>query len=270
MRNYLKTILIIFLVVILSACVISCRRQKVTPLSEMTETETTEETTYEEDETELETSPLNEIADSIKIVIDAGHGFDDSGLTADEVSEKNVTLDFANKLRYQLENKGYVVLLTHDGETFPHTEADNGDNVFDDIERALYINSEEPDLVISIHTRYAYGDGAESVRGTSLYYCVDEEFSSDSASVCDHIADILKEYFSDYKEPNIFGDEKANSYYITKNTDCPSVLCEIGYLSNKTECTLLTSDFRMTKTAIAYAEGINSYFIERNVKALQK
>lgn len=68
------------------------------------------------------------------ICIDPGHGFGDIGAGSEyigDLSEKDINLKFAKFLSDELASRGYDVFMTHDGETFPKTEIDNGNNNYD-------------------------------------------------------------------------------------------------------------------------------------------
>lgn len=107
-----------------------------------------------------------------------GHGFGDIGAGSEyigDLSEKDINLKFAKFLSDELASRGYDVFMTHDGETFPKTEIDNGNNNYDYKERTAYANSVGMDYFISIHCN-TY-DGYQDVQGVRIYYSEDSRGS---------------------------------------------------------------------------------------------
>lgn len=91
------------------------------------------------------------------IVLDAGHGGIDGGVTDGGVREADITLKLALELQEVLENKGYRVVLTRTS----NEALANGKRA--DMEaRAKVINNIKPALVLSLHiNKFA----SKSVRG---------------------------------------------------------------------------------------------------------
>jgi N-acetylmuramoyl-L-alanine amidase len=74
------------------------------------------------------------------IVIDAGHGGDDSGIVKDAFSEKNVALAVSKKIEQMLKKRNLKVFLTR-----------NNDSSLSLLERKIYAKSKGPSLFISLH-----------------------------------------------------------------------------------------------------------------------
>ena len=75
-----------------------------------------------------------------KIVLDPGHGGNDSGARAQGVWEKEITLEIARDLRGFLKRAAYDVAMTRDADTFVSLR-----------QRAQIANVERADLFVSIH-----------------------------------------------------------------------------------------------------------------------
>ena len=97
------------------------------------------------------------------IVIDAGHGGKDSGEVKDGVSEANVVLEYAEKLKTLLEEKGYRVKLTRDSE---NTNTYTTTNMYDDNGRITIANESNAKLMISLHIN---NDQNAGLRGIEVY-----------------------------------------------------------------------------------------------------
>jgi N-acetylmuramoyl-L-alanine amidase len=103
------------------------------------------------------------------IVVDAGHGgHDRGGVPYQRIGEKNLTLDVAKRLRDILEDAGYRVVMTRDGDYFVSLG-----------QRVGIANSYRNATFISIHFNSARRSGAN---GIETYY-----YRSDSASLAANI-----------------------------------------------------------------------------------
>ncbi|MCB1383420.1 MAG: N-acetylmuramoyl-L-alanine amidase [Notoacmeibacter sp.] len=191
------------------------------------------------------------------VVLDPGHGGIDGGAEgAHGTVEKTITLAFALELRKKLEETGrFEVFMTRDDDTFLRLD-----------ERVRVGRQYGADLFLSIHAdtiRYKY------VRGATVYTVSEEasdeiakaiaekenlsdaiagvELQEDSAEVADILLDLVRretQTFSIRFARGLVG-ELSDKIELIKNPhrsagfrvllahDMPSVLLEIGYLSNK-------------------------------------
>ena len=216
-----------------------------------TETETempTETETATAEETALPGPPeitydVNAHLGSKRVLIDAGHGFADPGCTSDYLNgvyESQITYEVATLLAQKLTDKGYEPVLLRGTDSFPTTAeiraavAELGmfsrddilyeNNIFDAYERTLWgnvIHRRYPvALMISLHVNAL--PEAEYVRGTELYYTVDNGCAEPSAKLTAFIETKLKTAFPDTRlktEGCVWND----SYIVTKWTEMPSV-----------------------------------------------
>lgn len=168
------------------------------------------------------------------IVIDVGHGGKDNGVIVDGFSEKEVTLTIANKIKELNKNPHLEIILTRDTDQFITLE-----------ERTKQINEINPDLVISLHANYTKD---KSKRGTELFisdYNPQQEKSKK-----------LAQSFLNSMDKETVVLKKAN-FDVLKNVNCPSILIELGFLSNDKDKTLLTSEEGQVKIANSILNVIN-------------
>ena len=88
------------------------------------------------------------------IIIDAGHGGEDSGAVANGVLEKDVNLDIALKLRDFLVSSGYTVVMTRDSDIsiYDSSAATVREKKVSDLHNRLsIINGSSDNILISIH-----------------------------------------------------------------------------------------------------------------------
>ncbi|WP_161944232.1 N-acetylmuramoyl-L-alanine amidase family protein, partial [Streptococcus suis] len=96
---------------------------------------------------------------SYTIYIDPGHGGSDSGASYDGIYEKNLAMSVANKLKANLIQMGYQVLMTRTADY----------DVDFKTERSRMANQSNADLFISIHFN-ATGLGKSSATGIETYW----------------------------------------------------------------------------------------------------
>ncbi len=169
------------------------------------------------------------------IVIDPGHGGRDPGTTAvNGVYEKHVTLAVATKVAALLQQKGYRVAMTRQGDQYPELE-----------ERADMANRLGADLFVSIH---ADSSPDPSLQGSTTY--VAQAASNGSVEAARSVVTAL-----DTGGVGVRGMRRAD-YKVLIYTRCPAILVEIGYMSNAQEAARLENGAFQTRLATNIADGI--------------
>lgn len=217
------------------------------------------------------------------IIIDPGHGGVDPGAIGKSgTKEKNLTLAYALALKERIEKEGkYRVILTRDKDVFVSLR-----------DRVHKAQKAEGDLFISLH---ADSHPQPRTRGLSVYTlsetASDKEAEAlanmenksdvlrvDLADQNDEIADILidlvqresKNSSSRFAE-GLVGTLKEKvtllpnthrfaGFRVLTAPDIPSVLVEMGYLSNVEEEKSLNSPDYKNKLVSAIVHGVNKYF----------
>jgi len=169
------------------------------------------------------------------VVLDAGHGGSDCGATRAGVYEKDITLDVTKKIRDYLARAGVQVIMTR--------ETDQTISLRDRVEIA---NRADPDAFISIHVNAAE---STSARGIETYWY--NENSIDLAKT------VQGSFAAAVNSPNR-GIIKS-MFYVIHHTRKPSVLVEIGFISNDQERAELISPAKQEIIAHSIAQGILSY-----------
>ncbi len=188
------------------------------------------------------------------IVIDPGHGgYDPGKIGITGTLEKDVNLSVALLLKSRLEANGLAVVMTRtQDEALCSPECTNKKT--DDLNHRIeIIEKTEPDFVISIHQNSFPDTG---VSGAQVFYYGTENETTDSGILAEYIQNALIRL----QNPDNHRQPKADtSYYLLKNTSCPIVIVECGFLSNYSEESLLKDTAYREKTADAICQGILEY-----------
>lgn len=218
------------------------------------------------------------------IVIDPGHGGIDPGAVGiRRTREKDVVLAFGLALRDRLKaNPDYEVVLTRDTDKFLSLK-----------QRVTVARQNQADLFIAVHADTVRG---ASVRGATLYTLSEKASDAEAEALAqkenrsdiiggidlggsnEEVTDILIELAQrETKNHSTFFAKKAATqlqlvthmtgkptrsagFVVLKAPDVPSVLLELGYLSNKADEALLMSPKWQAQITQAMAKAIDAYF----------
>lgn len=176
------------------------------------------------------------------IVVDAGHGYTDSGATRNQVYEKTITLKVAKLVEAKLKASGANVIMTRKSDTFPSLE-----------DRVNISNSVYAETFVSIHVNAA---ASTSARGTEVFFDTDGNANGiESKYLATEILNKILTYADMYNR-----NVKDEGYYVIKNQDIPAVLVELGFISNPGDFAKLTSDVYLNKFAEAIYQGTVAYY----------
>ena len=216
---------------------------------------------------------------SIKtIVIDAGHG-GEPGTTAESgITEKEITLDLALRLRRLLKDAPFKVLLTRETDRAMSLE-----------KRVSFANEHRADLFLSIHLNWME---PHTIRALETYYVgptddpaalkLARRENRDSGYSLSDYKTILEKIYVDARrgesralatsiQSQLFRALEAENpelesrgvktapFVVLIGTQMPAVLVEVACLSNEEEAELLTKDGYRESIAVALAKGIRGY-----------
>ena len=171
------------------------------------------------------------------VVVDAGHGGIDGGVSGKQtkVKESDLNLEIARLLKDKLQSAGITVVMTRNSYGGLYGTTARGFKRRDLEKRIKIINSSNADAMVSVHLNcYSspsrrgattfFGQG--KIEGEKLAKSIQKHFNSLSGQTRDFKA--------------IKGD-----YYLLNESECPSVICECGFLSNEEdERLLLTKEYQ--------------------------
>lgn len=197
------------------------------------------------------------------ICLDPGHGGNDTGTQnkALKLDEKRLTLDVAQRVKTQLEAKGYKVLMTRTTDKYVELE-----------DRADYANRARADLFISIHFN-AFAQ--VSVNGTETYILTRRGQRSSSSSKREptdniglpgHASDPWNALLGYAMHRQLVGKlqsfdrgMKFARFKVLTLLNCPGVLLESGYLTNDAEGRKIATPAYRAEIAASIVAGVDSY-----------
>lgn len=218
------------------------------------------------------------------IVIDPGHGGKDPGAVGyRRYREKVVVLDVAKELEKILKSRGYKVYMTRTGDKFVKLS-----------NRTKFANKKGANIFVSIHANAIDGRNAKKVHGVECYFLspsrserakrvAAQENSADLSDMNIYGKDsylnflnhhntvasnklaidlqrgmlgALGKKYSGVKD----GGVREGPFWVLVGAQMPSVLVEVGFITNPTEARRLVDKNYLKTMALGLADGIERYF----------
>ena len=217
------------------------------------------------------------------ILIDAGHGGKDPGaLKTYKINGKNVTIQekdinlkvaklLGERLKTAYPDK--QIILTRDKDVFLTMQERT------EIANNVKVKENEAVLFISVHVNSSLNKSSSgyevwylspgyrrtvldksSTDDTSLFpilnSMLEEEYTTESIMIAKFIMDGLQSQIGDQSKARGI---KAEEWFVVKNSNMPSVLIELGFVSNEQEALLLNNDTYLKKSALGIYNGIAAF-----------
>ena len=188
------------------------------------------------------------------VIIDPGHGGEDSGAVANSILEKDINLDISLRVRDMLRASGITVKMTRDSDLsiYDTSAGTIREKKVSDLKNRVEIaNSSKNNILVSIHQN-KFEDSKYS--GAQMFYSTNNEKSKILAeSIRQSVTGLIQQ---DNKRELKKGD---SSIYLLNNSTVPSVIVECGFLSNAEEAKKLSDEEYKNKMAFAIYCGILEY-----------
>ena len=183
------------------------------------------------------------------ICIDAGHGGEDAGASSGGQIEKEQTLRIAQLVEDDLESDGIRVIMTRDDDSTTSLES-----------RVQTANDAGALGFVSIH-RNMYNGTKTDVKGVEIWTSHDAgEAETDLARlVLEHLTETG--YITSRGIKGGSMDDPETDYYVIRNTQMPSILIELGFLSSEDDRAMVEEYADVTARAIA--DGIEDWMNEQ-------
>lgn len=219
------------------------------------------------------------------ILIDPGHGGRDPGAIGEHgsgakklrVAEKDVTLAVALDLKARLQAlwPDKAILITRDGDTYPSLD----ERV--DMGNSVKLGPNEAIIYVSIHANASFNKAAS---GYEVWYLnpdyrrtvldasqaphvepgvlpilnsmLEEEFTMESVILAKGIMDGLGAAVGAFSPSRGI---RAEEWFVVRNARMPSVLVELGFVTNEAEARLLSDPAHLRKLGEGIYNGIVSF-----------
>jgi N-acetylmuramoyl-L-alanine amidase len=194
------------------------------------------------------------------VILDPGHGGQDSGAMCGGLLEKDLTLDVARRVDRLLDSEGIATLMTRLGDTYVSL-----------VDRAAFANRIKNCIFVSIH----FNENNKPVAsGVETYYASHQITSGSSlASWLPFVWRPLSESpnpesqrLAGFIQEALVGRTRAinrgtqpGQFFVIANVTSPAVLIEGGFLTNKEDISKLVSEDYRDQIAAAVADGILHY-----------
>jgi N-acetylmuramoyl-L-alanine amidase len=224
------------------------------------------------------------------IVLDPGHGGDDTGAQKNGTVEKNVVLAFSLMLRDKLNASGrYKVLMTRDTDVFVELN-----------KRREFAEHNRAQLFVAVHADYA----GSKARGATIYSLRESVASSlqrsakgeasdsilsdkelaaakpvddDIGAIRGFLSDLIRlEWDRNRDRTSVFvksvieymgestnlkdNPDRTAAFVVIKSAKIPSILIELGYVTNEEDAELLKSEEWRDKVSASIVTAIDNYF----------
>ncbi|MCA0753699.1 N-acetylmuramoyl-L-alanine amidase [Paenibacillus sp. N4] len=188
---------------------------------------------------------------STAVIIDVGHGGVDGGASAGQILEKDINLAIAKKLYLLLKSQGIPAVLNRTGDYALSEDnrwhASSSRHRKDLSQRRQLTEEIESELLVSLHVNWSKN---RSTHGPIVLH----QKQGESALLAFCIQDTLNR-----QQNTAYLPKEGKPYYLLKRVKQPSVIVEMGFISNSRDLSMLTDPHKQQQIAMAVASGIRQY-----------
>jgi N-acetylmuramoyl-L-alanine amidase len=194
-----------------------------------------------------------------EIVLDFGHGGSDTGATLGHIQEKNIVQNVGLILAKLLEQGGYIVHLTRDGDYFVSLD-----------ERTRFANLKtRASLFVSLHANYSKNPQISGLETYFMHYDLFNNIDEGPNKISRLALNTSSKLCASKVHENLLAslakydvvDRKVKRAVsqVLLGVEMPAILVELGFVSNFKEAHLLDSPTYELTLAQGLYEGINAY-----------
>jgi N-acetylmuramoyl-L-alanine amidase len=192
------------------------------------------------------------------VVLDPGHGGQDSGAMCGTILEKDLTLDIAQRVDRLLQAQGVATLMTRVGDSYVSLQ-----------DRVAVTNRARDCIFVSIH----FNESKKTASGVETYYAEHQTapaprlvswipfFQGPAAESPTLASQSLARFIQEAmiaRTKALDRGTKAEQFFVITNVATPAVLVEAGFLNKEDIARLESNDYR-DQMAAAISEGILRY-----------
>ena len=191
-------------------------------------------------------------AESIKVLVDAGHGGNDAGVRNHGLQEKDLSLAIARQIKQHAPSYNVDVVMTREEDVYPTLK-----------ERSALADAVKADVIVSIHVGSAEAENTK--RGFDIYITSKNQETLEHSKLLGHnIADQIKNLY----EVGPIRQRKENGIWILDAVHCPAVLIECGYITNEADIAFITNTKNQEQVAKQILDGIVRYKNAQDIKII--
>lgn len=180
------------------------------------------------------------------VVIDAGHGGTDKGVTgADGTTESQITLQLAKQIKQLNENEQIRIVLTRETDEFQTV-----------VKKAELANQYHPDLFLSLHCNDVVSAQNNST-GIEMFIASKNRTTNYEASQV--LATRLTASLEKLNEKMLGIKSREKGVWVLQNVQSPAVLLEAGFITNKDDLQKLKAETYQKQMALSILQGINNF-----------
>jgi len=178
---------------------------------------------------------------SFTLVLDAGHGGTDNGSEFQDIKEKGLALMLTNKIKVLAQARGITVVSTRNKDTNVSLK-----------DRA----QKKGDLLISLHCNAAADQQQNGIQIMYSRPASDRLKSARLDMLSDNLFQKLKE-LEGIRTDQVSKD--VTGLYLLEKSTAPSVLLELGFISNSADRAFLTNAAKQNDLAAAIVQSVLDY-----------
>ncbi len=207
-----------------------------------------------------------------RVQLDAGHGGEDSGCISPhgDLYEKDLVLDIALRAGEFLAARGIEVVYTRTNDTFVSLAGRSG-----------IAAKHKADAFVAVHANFAENQTARGIETFTLPFANMPSTSSENSvspiariGNANDLANTILGHEIQRRMPGRLGESDRGlrhaRFQVLRDTPCPAVLVEIGFLSNPTDSRNLSSNWYRDKIALAIADGVCAFSDRRRMATVGK
>jgi N-acetylmuramoyl-L-alanine amidase len=176
------------------------------------------------------------------VVLDPGHGGQDSGSMGSGVLEKDLTLEVAQRVDRLLQAQGLATLMTRLGDSYVSLA-----------DRAAVTNRARDCVFVSIH----FNEGNKKLPGGVETYYAEHQIAPVASAIS--WLPFLQTAAPAAPMQAVNRGTKAGQFFVIANVRVPAVLVEGGFLTSKEEMAKLSNGDYREQMAEAISDGILRY-----------
>jgi N-acetylmuramoyl-L-alanine amidase len=202
------------------------------------------------------------------VVLDPGHGGQDSGAMCGGVMEKDLTLDVARRVDRLLDSEGVATLMTRLGDIYVSLadRAAFGNRAKDSIFISIHFNEDNKPVASGVETYYAAHQIDSGSSFASWFPFFSRPPSNSPKPESQSLAGFIQEALV-ARTRSVDRGTQPKQFFVIANVSSPAVLIEGGFITNKDELSKLASEDYRDQLAAAVADGVLRY---RDVVSHQK